>query len=684
MNLYNYYLSYLMIIIISSSFIACGVDEGSEDRSIDDGNGKNTNEVVFSAIDDNNFYVDYVKYTVKNGHLVVTGYDATGIQSLNGDVVIVPSIRYKENTYQVLEMEAKVFERCIKLSSISIPSTITTISNSAFSGCTNLTTVKLQNTLTVISDYAFDGCSALVNITIPNSVKELGRFAFHNCKSLSSIKIPNSLEIINPYVFGGCSNLINVSIPNSVVVISEFAFSDCCSLKSVFIPSSVTHISNKAFRDCIDLEKIEVDKGNQFYDSRDNCNAIIQKADNLLVVGCKTTIIPKSITKIGSYSFYRLGNTIETVKIPSGVKQIGEYAFYLCDIKRIECMIENPLECTTNLNAFSASLYYSAALIVPEKAKHIYMSCFPWKSFKYINPVGGIAILEDRIISDGLQNFEIVTLSGQGWHKNGNMASANNFDNNNNHTTTESYLISEPLNLLNAERAYVSFDHLITNLTDGGDVKLLISDTYTGNPITTNWMDITGNLAKKTNSNSYSSYDYPILLRLVGKNNIRIAFYYKFPYTSTKTWDVKNFKIRTGSPKVDDTYSGEIVYTQVESLIQLAQRLVGQWDGKLIIRAPDDYGNQQQHEYTCSFLFQQYCLESISGHGLELDYEDNKVVYKDAFRWYIDEITGYIYLSFLSNGRLMKMNRYNISDNMFDGSMYNSKTDEYNEFELSR
>lgn len=112
--------------------------------------------------------------------------------------------------------------------------------------------------------------------------------------------------------------------------IAKWAFLNCDELTSV-------EIGERAFGCCAGLASIEVAKENKVFDSRDNCNAIIETKTNKLICGCKTTVIPNSVTVIGEHAFWGcLG--LKSVVIPKSVKSIGERAFgFCCDFNEEIC-----------------------------------------------------------------------------------------------------------------------------------------------------------------------------------------------------------------------------------------------------------------------------------------------------------------------------------------------------------
>ena len=120
--------------------------------------------------------------------------------------------------------------------------------------------------------------------------------------------------------------LKKVNLPESVVSIQENAFTSCDDLQSIYIPKSVKYIEYGAFYGCIGLNSVVVDKDNKIYDSRNDCNGIIETEGNELIFGNQNTKIPNSVTRIGEWAFAGQ-SLLTTVDIPSSVTSLGSHAF---------------------------------------------------------------------------------------------------------------------------------------------------------------------------------------------------------------------------------------------------------------------------------------------------------------------------------------------------------------------
>ena len=226
------------------------------------------------------------------------------------------------------------------------------------------------------------------NIVIPSSVEidgksfdvyYIGNYAFDNCTDLNSVVLPESLW----GGIGSCAfrntNISSIVLPESVSYIGSHAFQGT-KLSSIVIPKHVSDIRKGIFRECQYLTSIVVDGDNKTYDSRNNCNGIIETNTNTIIAGCLSTVIPNSVISIGEYAFD--GIKMETITIPSSVSSIGTGAFRLTGLKTIVSEIVNPF-------AIPASVFEGisadAVLQVPKGTKDLYQNYSGWTTnFKSI------------------------------------------------------------------------------------------------------------------------------------------------------------------------------------------------------------------------------------------------------------------------------------------------------------
>lgn len=386
-------------------------------------------------------------YYNKNGSEATVTNNYNGISSYNcnaysGNVIIPASFEYNGGTYTVTAIGYEAFYQCYNLYNIVIPNTVTRIETRAFWKCSNLVDINIPNSVTDISGtQTFAYCSSLTSITLPNSMTVIGEHTFEGCSGLKSVTIPNSITTIGEFAFWNCSGLTSIDIPNSVLKICSRAFEGCSGLTSIHIPKSVKIIEELPFLNCGGLTSITVDSENPKYDSRNNCNAIIETATNKLLEGCVNTIIPNSVTEIGNNAFYEytgltsitipnsvtlIGfdafngcSSLSNVNIPNSVTKICSWAFSNCreltsvTIGNSVTEIGNGVFCNCNLeeiyclatvppligeHTFSEYINgsfigkYDATLYVPKGSENSYKAADYWENF--LNVIG-VSIIDD-------------------------------------------------------------------------------------------------------------------------------------------------------------------------------------------------------------------------------------------------------------------------------------------------
>ena len=173
-----------------------------------------------------------------------------------------------------------------------------------------------------------DKAEAPFVVRIPDGVSEIENRAFEEDESVGIILIPDTVTKIGAFAFMECPNLHNVVIPESVNEIDGCAFWKCPKIRNIFIPKSVTKIGGCSIT--TSAETIKVDPENPVYDSRNDCNAIIETNTNTLINGCCGTIIPNSVTKIAESAFQFC--SFFHFRIPDSVREIEPNAFDCCNL----------------------------------------------------------------------------------------------------------------------------------------------------------------------------------------------------------------------------------------------------------------------------------------------------------------------------------------------------------------
>lgn len=244
----------------------------------------------------------------------------------------------------VCTIEAKAFcGSCHKLKHVVVPKSVRTLGTEAFSNCTSIESVEFLHSAEdeiEIRSGAFSNCDSLDRVILPKSLKEISAATFKGCK-LNFIEWPDSLYKIDSFAFAGCK-FSNISLPSTIRYLSSEAFQECAFLKELYIPANVISGFSGSFKGCKSLKKIEVSPDNPIYDSRENCNAIIETASNSLKSACNVSTIPASVESFGPYSFSWL--PIEHITIPNNIKTIESGAFSLCDSLKMVILPETEIE----------------------------------------------------------------------------------------------------------------------------------------------------------------------------------------------------------------------------------------------------------------------------------------------------------------------------------------------------
>jgi hypothetical protein len=213
-------------------------------------------------------------------------------------------------------------------------------------------------------------------ISFDGNVVSIGDSAFYGCTNLTSINLGTSISSIGSYAFYGCTSLSVIEIPDSILSIGDKAFSDC---KTIMIGANVSSISSTAFSPS-NIQSLVVSADNETYDSRDNCNALIETASNTLLCGGRNSVIPEGIEVIGEEAF--LDSGMETIVIPSSVVLIKERAFSLYNVfKTVYCYANTPptLEFMTFPNYWhpfytSFMWSYTTTIFVPSNSYQDYVN----------------------------------------------------------------------------------------------------------------------------------------------------------------------------------------------------------------------------------------------------------------------------------------------------------------------
>ena len=410
------------------------------------------------------FYVDGIYYNIlssedKTVEVTFQGSHFTTVTNdYNGHVTIPDLVTYGGQTYSVVAIGRYALNGCERVTGITIPGSIKRIDTAAIgvneAGGTDFTTVRISDLKAwcdidfasyasnplAYAEYFYLNDELITNLVIPDGVEEIKANAFWDFDRFTSITIPSSVKSIGEDAFSEkftnlylkelsawcdidfasyASNPLSYAenlylngqlvtdlvIPNDISVIKDHAFSGYSKLNSVVIGENVTSIANNAFNECNNLSSITVASGNKIYDSRENCNAVIESESNKLLLGCKNSVIPDNVTTIGKSAFDGCAGLSE-INIPNSVTCIEEYAFSKSGLKSVEIpssitqLSKNAFNSCTNLTNVCLSNGVSAI------TEQLFASCTNLISVNIPNSVTEIG----SAAFYGCKNLETITI----------------------------------------------------------------------------------------------------------------------------------------------------------------------------------------------------------------------------------------------------------------------------------
>ncbi len=337
------------------------------------------------------------------------------------------------------------------LTSVHIGSGVSNIENGAFDFCEHITSIVVDPANTTYDSR--DNCNALIKTstneiirgcnttTLPSTVTSIGDNAFSHC-SVNFSTIPENIMFIRRGAFLNCTFSSSTLYLECGGDIMEEAFHYANGFSSVVISENVLGIDGSAFAGCDDLASITVAQGNPNYDSRNNCNAVIHTTDDILILGCKNTVIPEEVTEIG-YSAFRQHHTLTSIVIPnnvttihaeafyydgglqsitfgSGLSEIEGYSFVNCEaLESITLLSETPPTLNDNVfhtgNPSEYDFRPNCTLFVPCGKVSAYQNAAGWSDFNNIQETSGCP----RTVTVTSADETMGTVSGGGTYTNG-------------------------------------------------------------------------------------------------------------------------------------------------------------------------------------------------------------------------------------------------------------------------
>ena len=292
-------------------------------------------------------YVEGIKYRLNRADKTA---EVSYAGNISGNIEIPEYVESNSERFVVTSLRYCCFSNCRRLTSITLPNSITTLGVYCFSGCSSLTSITLPSGITSLEKDCFSNCSRLTSITLPDGITSLGLSCFSGCSSLTSITLPNSITSLGAYCFEGCSSLTSITLPSSITWLGANCFEGCSSLTSVTLPNGITTLHVACFYGCSSLTSIA---------------------------------LPNSITSLEGSCFFGC-TKLSYIEFPSTLQTIGEDIF---ESAMQEKTIVSYAVTPPNYKGTDNFIDSNASLIVHKNTIDTYKNATPWKAAKSIQSV---------------------------------------------------------------------------------------------------------------------------------------------------------------------------------------------------------------------------------------------------------------------------------------------------------
>ena len=258
-----------------------------------------------------------------------------------------------------------------EITTLEIPTSVTSIGNHAFYCCNGLTSIDFPSNLSSIGDWAFSNCSGLTSVDLPSSITKMGEYVFNNCENLSNVNLPSGITTISTGAFSYCSNLKYIELPAGITSIGDDAFVNCSNLQNINLPSGITTIGSGAFWDCSNLTNVILP-------------SVLTSIGDIAFVNCSNlanVTLSSNITSIGRSAFSDC-KSLKNLTISKDVTSIKDIRFNNdyeeLELESVYVAWQNPIETGSFFNRIKIS---NCTLYVPQGTKEAYANADVWKDF---------------------------------------------------------------------------------------------------------------------------------------------------------------------------------------------------------------------------------------------------------------------------------------------------------------